>query len=251
MAEDAVILIVDDELEICELVSMYLAKEGYRTFYVHDGASAIQAVVQYQPDLILLDNLLPDLSGVEVCTELRQLVDTPILFMSCKGEEIDKVVALGIGGDDYIVKPFGLRELVARVKAHLRRREKMEPAHEVLQFGGLCIDMTNRCVWLNRQPIKLSGTEFDILLLLAQHPGVVFSAEDIFRHVWSVNVNEDVRTVVVHVSNLRKKIERNSAQPVFILTAWGTGYQFNSVWAQRGPEKSPARKQETICSKII
>lgn len=246
---DTVILIVDDELEICELVSMYLTKEGYRAIYVHDGVSAIQAAVQHQPDLILLDNLLPDLSGVEVCAQLRQIVDSPILFMSCKGEESDKVIALGIGGDDYIVKPFGLRELVARVKAHLRRRAKAEIAHEILQFGSLCIDITSRNVWHNRQAIKLSGTEFDILLLLAQNPGIIFSAEDIFRKVWSVNVNEDVRTVVVHVSNLRKKIENNSTQPAYILTAWGTGYQFNSIWARRGPGRSLSGKREQLAAR--
>lgn len=243
MAE-TVILIVDDELEICELVSMYLSKEGYRTLSVHDGVSAVQAAVQYQPDLILLDNLLPDLNGVEVCAQLRQLVDAPILFMSCKGEESDKVIALGIGGDDYLVKPFSLREMVARVKAHLRRRNKVEKAHEILQYGSLCIDITSRCVWHNRHLVKLSGTEFDILVLLARNPGIIFSAEDIFRKVWSVDVNEDVRTVVVHVSNLRKKIENNSTQPTYILTAWGTGYQFNSVWAQRGLGRTPARKRE-------
>lgn len=246
---DTFILIVDDELEICELVSMYLEKEGYRTAYVHDGISAIQAAIRYQPDLILLDNLLPDLSGVEVCTQLRRLMDIPILFMSCKGEESDKVIALGMGGDDYIVKPFGLRELVARVKAHLRRSEKLELTNEVLQFGSLCIDITSRSVWRNRVQIKLSGTEFDILLLLALNPGVVFSAEDIFRKVWSAHVNEDVRTVIVHVSNLRKKIESSPTQPVYILTAWGTGYQFNSIWTQRGLGRSMAEKREQFAAR--
>lgn len=240
-----VILIVDDEVEICELVSLYLAKEGYRTFCVHDGISAIQAAMEYQPDLILLDNVLPDLSGVEVCAQLRRLMDVPILFMSCKGEESDKVVALGIGGDDYIVKPFGLREVVARIKAHLRRKEKLQLANKVLRYGSLCIDTASRCVWLNQKKIKLSGTEFDILLLLAQHPGMVFSAEDIFRRVWSAQANEDVRTVTVHVSNLRKKIETNPAHPAYILTAWGTGYQFNRIWTQSKAGKSlPEERQE-------
>ena len=240
---------MDDELELCELVSMYLTKEGYRTLCVHSGIDAIQAAILHQPDLILLDNVLPDLSGVEVCTQLRRHVDIPVLFMSCKGEESDKVIALGIGGDDYIVKPFGLRELVARIKAHLRRRETRKLDQDVFQFGSLRIDVSRRSAWIDQRLIKLSGTEFDILLLLAQNPGVVFSAEDIFRNVWSVNVNEDVRTVIVHVSNLRKKIEKNSAQPAYILTAWGTGYQFNSVWAQRVPGTPLAGKRDHFAEK--
>lgn len=229
---DAVILIVDDEVEICELVSMYLSQEGYQTPCVHDGPSAIQAAMEDQPDLILLDNLLPGLDGVEVCSRLRRYTNAPILFMSCKGEETDKIIALGVGGDDYIVKPFSPRELVARVKAHLRRH-KQSTYRDVLQFGDLRIDITIRSVFSNGKRIKLSGTEFDILLLLAQQPGVVFGTEEIFRKLWSVDDLEDTRTVLVHISNLRKKIEIDPSQPAYILTVWGIGYQFNRVWARQ------------------
>lgn len=232
---NAVILIVDDEVEICELVSMYLQQEGYETPCVHDGVGAMAAVVRYQPDLILLDNVLPGLSGVEVCAGLRQHTDAPILFMSCRGEETDKVVALGVGGDDYIVKPFSPRELVARVKAHLRRR-RQTAARDVWQFGDLRIDIVNHAVSVGGKKIKLSGTEFDLLFLLAQQPGVVMRTDDIYRRLWSASDLEDTRTVLVHISNLRKKIESDPSSPSYILTVWGVGYQFNPIWADRtGP----------------
>ena len=227
----AIVLIVDDEVEICELVSMYLHAEGCLTHSVHDGAGAVKAVEELRPDLILLDILMPGIDGVEACSRIRAISDAPIIFMSCREEDTDKVIALGVGGDDYLVKPFSMRELVARVKAHLRRRIG-DFGKKQLVFGVLKIDLLHHSVTVDGKKIKLSGKEFEILELLAQHPGEVWSPERIFQKLWSQEHNADARTVLVHISNLRKKIERDSTQPNYILTVWGDGYQFNSAWAK-------------------
>ena len=227
----AVVLIVDDEVEICELVSMYLNAEGCLTYSVHDGAGAVKAVAELHPDLILLDILMPGIDGVEACSRIRAISDAPIIFMSCREEDTDKVIALGVGGDDYLVKPFSMRELVARVKAHLRRRMD-DFGKKQLVFGVLKIDLLHHSVTVDGKKIKLSGKEFEILELLAQQPGEVWSPERIFQKVWSREHNADARTVLVHISNLRKKIEHDSTQPNYIWTVWGDGYQFNSAWAK-------------------
>jgi len=223
------VLIVDDEVEICDLLTMYLNREGYRTCSVYDGIRAVEEAVRIQPNIILLDVLLLGMDGIEVCAQLRRHTEVPILFISCKGEDDDKIVALGVGGDDYIVKPFSPREVVARVKAHLRRYCKSSRIDEI-KFDTLRINELNRTVHIDNAFINLSNTEFDILLLLAQNPGVVYSAEEIYRRLWVMDDMEDTRTVLVHISNLRKKIDVDLTQSRYILTIWGKGYKFNDRW---------------------
>lgn len=225
---DVMVLVVDDEHEICDLLQMYLEQEGYRVHCVHDGIAALDAVSQFQPDIILLDILLPKLGGIEVCSHLRRQNDVPILFISCKGEDVDKIIALGIGGDDYVVKPFSPREVVARVKALMRRRRQLLAPNEIV-YGNLRIDLSGRIVYAKGKKVRLSGTEFELLCLLARNPGVIYSAEEIFRKLWVNEPIEDTRTVMVHISNLRKKIESEPARPNCIITVWGAGYKFNGA----------------------
>ncbi|MDF2724355.1 MAG: response regulator transcription factor [Paenibacillus sp.] len=224
------VLIVDDENEIGELICLYLAKEGYQTLTVFDGYSALDMVEKHKPELIILDIQLPGLDGFEVCLELRKKTKAPILFLSCKGEDVDKILALGVGGDDYITKPFSPGELVARVKAHLRRsRMLFEPvAAEVdLRYGDLMIDPKSFTVTLRGESISLSAKEYQLLLLLAKNPDRVFSLDQLFTQIWESPSIGDPRTVIVHISNVRKKIEDDPSHPTYILTIRGGGYKFN------------------------
>lgn len=226
------ILIVDDEPEISQLLSLYLAKEGFEVSCVTEGSFAIEAVRREKVDFIIMDVLLPGLDGIEVCTELRKMTDVPIVFLSCRDEDIDKVMGLVAGGDDYITKPFSPRELVARVKAHLRRYRMVSAAKEKgrpssLRYEGLEIDLESCEVKVKGEPVYLSHKEFELLSLLAQNPDRVFSADELFEKLWKMQSFGDIRTVMVHISNLRKKIEHNPAAPEFILTVRGAGYKFS------------------------
>lgn len=225
------VLVVDDEAEISQLVSLYLAKEGYDVIVAGDGAQAIDAVRRTKVDFVILDVLLPDLNGIEVCTELRKMTDVPVVFLSCRDEDMDKVMGLVAGGDDYMTKPFSPRELVARVKAHLRRYRMVSAAKEkgrppALRYDGLEIDLESCNVSVRGEPVHLSHREFELLSLLAQNPDRVFSADEIFEKLWKMQSFGDIRTVMVHVSNLRKKIEQNPAAPEYVLTVRGAGYKF-------------------------
>lgn len=226
------ILIVDDEPEISQLLSLYLTKEGFEVSSATDGRQAIDSVSRERIDLIILDVLLPGLDGIEMCAELRKMTDVPIVFLSCRGEDIDKVMGLVAGGDDYVTKPFSPRELMARVKAHLRRYRMVSAAKErgnpqSLRYAGLDIDLAACEVRINDRPVYLSHKEFELLSLLAQNPDRVFSADELFENLWKMQSFGDIRTVMVHMSNLRKKIERNPAAPEYILTVRGAGYKFN------------------------
>jgi DNA-binding response OmpR family regulator len=224
------ILIVDDELEIGELICLYLAKEGYQTLTAYDGYGAIDIVDKQKPDLIILDIQLPDLDGFEVCLELRKRTKAPILFLSCKSDDLDKILGLGVGGDDYITKPFSPGEMVARVKAHLRRSRMLfetVPAEHDLQYGELTIEPKSFTVSLRGEPVPLSAKEYQLLLLLAKNPDRVFSLDQLFTQVWESPSIGDPRTVMVHISNIRKKIENDPARPNYILTVRGGGYKFN------------------------
>jgi DNA-binding response OmpR family regulator len=230
------VLIVDDEPEISQLLSLYLTKEGYEVTCVTDGSAAIDTVRREEVSFIILDVLLPGLDGIEVCTELRKLTDVPIVFLSCRDEDIDKVMGLVAGGDDYITKPFSPRELVARVKAHLRRYRMVSAAREqgrpsTIRYEGLEIDLDSCEVKVRGEVVYLSHKEFELLSLLAQNPDKVFSADDLFEKLWKMQSFGDIRTVMVHISNLRKKIERNPAAPEYILTVRGAGYKFNGSLA--------------------
>lgn len=226
------ILIIDDELEISELLELYLKQSGFQTICTDNGQDALKLARSHNPDLIILDVLLPDLDGIEICHELRKFTNIPIIFLSCKSEDMDKILGLTVGGDDYLTKPFSPGELVARVKAHLRRNRLINgPKHQEesqLSFPGLVIDMVSHVVFVNDQPVILSAKEFKLLVLLAQNPNRVFSIEQIFQSVWNSVSFGDNRTVMVHISNLRKKVEPDPSNPQFILTIKGVGYKFNT-----------------------
>jgi DNA-binding response OmpR family regulator len=224
------ILIVDDEPTIVEVVGLYLQREGYRVMTAADGAAALLLVEQQRPDLVVLDLMLPGLSGLEVTKRLRAGGALPIIMLTARGEEADRVVGLELGADDYVTKPFSARELVARVKAVLRRsRPEAAPAEQAvstaLAIGGLRLDSSARTVSLDGQPINLTVREFDLLQFLMRHPDQVFTREQLLDNVWGYTFASDMGTVTVHIRRLREKIERDPANPVFLQTIWGVGYK--------------------------
>ncbi|MCS7459526.1 response regulator transcription factor [Paenibacillus doosanensis] len=225
------ILIVDDEPEIIELIRLYLAKEGYEIISTDNGPSALDYMERYKPDMVILDILLPGMDGIEICRQIRRNYHIPILFISCKSEDMDIILGLSIGGDDYVTKPFSPSQLVARVKAHLRRKQLLDQQKEEsqqLSFPGLEIDLISRNVWVNGSIAPLSSKEFDLLALMAKKPNKVVPIEQLYQMAWGVDSNGDTRTLLVHISNLRKKIEPNPTEPVFVQTVRGVGYKFNS-----------------------
>lgn len=228
------ILVVEDEPALQETLIYSLQKQGYQVKSALDGEEAIQSAREFQPDLIILDIMLPVFDGFEVCRILRQEMNTPILMLTARDDEIDRVIGLELGADDYITKPFSMRELMARVKAQLRRvrliREERETegslGKETVRFGNLTLDLTRREVLLAEQPISLKPKEFDLLLFLARHRGHVLSRELILERVWGWDFSGGSRTVDVHVRWLREKIEPDPASPVRIVTVRGAGYRF-------------------------
>lgn len=231
------ILIVDDDEDIRELVEMYLRKNNFRVITAADGTAVLDLITTDHPDLIILDVLMPGLDGFEVCQAIRKETDVPILFLSAKESDIDKILGLGVGGDDYMTKPFSPAELVARIKAHLRRNrtllnKKTATAHNgtphVLKFPNLEIDLHSYVVRVNGSPVTLPAKEFHLLSLLARHPNRVFSVGELFESVWGADSLGDNRTVMVHISNLRKKIEPDHTNPRYISTVRGIGYKFNN-----------------------
>lgn len=224
------ILIVDDEVEIVELIGLYLRKEGYRVVSSHSGAEALSLLETHQPDLIILDILLPEIDGIEVCRRIRLTHHTPVIFLSCKNEDMDVILGFSIGGDDYMTKPFSPGQLVARVKAHLRRNQLAQLKEETpqLSFPGLEIDLLSRSVRLNGTFVPISSKEFDLLIHLAKATGRVIPLEQLYKMTWGADSNGDTRTLLVHISNLRKKIEPNPSEPRYIVTVRGIGYKFNA-----------------------
>lgn len=230
------ILIVEDELALQETLAYNLKKEGYDVESVGDGRMALEAARKIKPDLIVLDIMLPEMDGFEVARILRKETATAILMLTARDDEIDRVVGLEVGADDYLTKPFSMRELLARVKAQLRRarllREEMgqgkplEPRHEVLKFDNLTINLTRREVTLDDAPIQLKPKEYDLLLFFAEHPRQMLSREFILERVWGWDYIGDSRTVDVHVRWLRQKIEVNASEPKRIVTVRGGGYRF-------------------------
>ncbi|HEX8991014.1 MAG TPA: response regulator transcription factor [Anaerolineales bacterium] len=229
------ILVVEDELSLRETLAYNLKKEGYAVETAADGRSALEAARRLKPDLLVLDVMLPELDGFEVARTLRKEMTTAILMLTARDDEIDRVVGLEMGADDYLTKPFSMRELMARVKAQLRRtrliREEMgkpggAAAHEQLSFRGLVIDQTRREVRLDNAPLQLKPKEYELLLFLAQHRGQMLSREFILERVWGWDFIGDSRTVDVHVRWLRQKIEVNASKPERIITVRGGGYRF-------------------------
>jgi DNA-binding response OmpR family regulator len=222
------ILLVDDEQSIQTLLSYPLRKDGYHVTSAQDGREALQRFDEARFDLVILDLMLPKLDGVEVCRQLRSRSQVPIIMLTAKGSETDKVAGLEVGADDYITKPFSMREFRSRVKAALRRsRMGIEPpADEAIESGDLTIDFDRRMVTLREEEIKVTYVEFEILGALARSPGRVLSRETLLEHVWGDSEYRDPRTVDVHIRHLREKIEQEPKEPEFLFTVRGVGYRF-------------------------
>ena len=226
------ILIIDDERAITDLIKHYLNKEAFQVFSAYNGSEALETIAQDKPDLILLDIMLPDIDGIELCLSIRKVSDAPIIFLSCKSEELDKILALSVGGDDYLTKPFLPGELIARIKAHLRRNRLLKHSREqeqIIHYPNLEINLGSREVFSYGELVNLSAKEFDILAILIQNPKRVYSMEQLYQMVWKTeSLDGDSRTIMVYISNIRKKIEIDPANPKYILNVRGVGYKFNS-----------------------
>lgn len=230
----ATILVVDDEPNIREVVGLYLRREGHTVIEAADGDAALALARLHQPDLIVLDLMLPKLPGLEVCRRLQAERRVPVIMLTARGEEDDRIIGLGLGADDYVVKPFSPRELAARVEAVLRRvhsaaaSEPAGSAVQALELEGLRIDPNTREVLVDGRPISLTVREFDLLWYLASHPERVFTRDHLMDAVWGYAFAADTSTVTVHIRRLREKIEHDPSQPRFLLTVWGVGYKFSS-----------------------
>jgi len=225
------ILIVEDEKNIAELERDYLAANGYESDICNDSVSALSYFNENNYSLILLDVMLPGVDGFEVCKQIRKKSDIPILFVSAKKEDIDKIRGLWLGADDYIVKPFSPSELVARVHAHIARYERLTAKgegkeHEQISIGHLNIDINARRVFINKSEVTLTNKEFDLLLFLSSNPNIVFSKDDLFNKIWGFDALGETSTVTVHINRIRDKIEEDSSNPQYIETVWGVGYRF-------------------------
>lgn len=226
------ILIVDDDMNIAELISLYLTKECFDTLMVHDGEEAISNFATYKPNLILLDLMLPGIDGYEVCREIRKTSSVPIIMLSAKGEIFDKVLGLELGADDYIIKPFDSKELVARVKAVLRRfhpttsatPESTDQKGDYVEYKDLIINLSNYSVLYYDQNIEMPPKELELFYFLASHPNQVFTREQLLDHIWGYEYIGDTRTVDVHIKRLREKIKDHTAWG--LSTVWGIGYKF-------------------------
>jgi len=225
--EDRPILVVEDEAIVSEVVARYLRREGFRVKVAADGAAALALAAADEPRLVVLDLMLPDMDGLEVCRQLRARGSVPILILTAKGAEADEVLGLGLGADDYISKPLRPGALVARVKALLRRGAALDGAagQGELHYDGLSIDPRARRVTHDGAPLALTAKEFDLLLFLARHPGAVFSRAQLLDQVWDYTFVGDGSTVTVHVRRLREKIESDPLHPRYIKTVWGVGYK--------------------------
>jgi two-component system alkaline phosphatase synthesis response regulator PhoP len=227
----ATILVVDDEQSILNIVTAYLRAEGYTVHTAGDGPGGLKAARALKPDLLILDIMLPGMDGIDLLTQLRRESDVYVIMLTAKSEETDKVIGLSVGADDYLTKPFSARELVARVKAALRRygHSSSLPESEVLIFRRLRIDVGARRVWKDDEPVDLTAIEFDLLHALAEHRGRVLSREQLLQRVWGHDFYGEDRVVDVHLGHVRKKIEADPASPEFIITVRGVGYRFEDV----------------------
>lgn len=225
------ILIIEDEEAIAELERDYLEQAGFQVEIVTDGRTGLQRAVRSGCDLIVLDLMLPGIDGFEICRRVRETSNVPILVVSARKDDIDKVRGLGLGADDYITKPFSPSELTARVRAHLARYERLvgsraQRESDVIEIRGLRIDKTARRVYKNGEEIAFTNREFEVLAFLAQHPNRVFTKNELFKAIWDMDAVNGVATVTVHVKKIREKIEVSSSNPQYIETIWGIGYRF-------------------------
>ena len=224
------ILIVEDEEAIADLEKDYLELSGFDVEIEHDGSLGLERALNEEFDLYVLDLMLPGVDGFEICKKIREVKNTPILMVSAKKDDIDKIRGLGLGADDYVTKPFSPSELVARVKAHLARYERLigttAQENDVIEIRGIRIDKTARRVWVNNEEKQFTTKEFDLLTFLAEHPNHVFSKDELFSRIWNMESIGDISTVTVHIKKIREKIEFDTAKPQYIETIWGVGYRF-------------------------
>lgn len=224
------ILIVEDEVAIADLEKDYLELSDFTVDICNTGDEGLEAALKGNYDLVILDLMLPGLDGFEVCRRIREEKDIPILMVSAKKDDIDKIRGLGLGADDYMTKPFSPSELVARVKAHMARYERLvgtqKPQNEMVEIRGIRIDKTARRVYVDGVERTFTTKEFDLLTFLAEHPNHVFTKDELFREIWDMDSIGDIATVTVHIKKIREKIEKDSSKPEYIETIWGVGYRF-------------------------
>lgn len=223
-------MIIEDEVSIAELEKDYLELSGFEVDMEHSGDTGLEKALKKDFDLIILDLMLPGIDGFEICRRIREKKNIPVLMVSAKKEDIDKIRGLGMGADDYITKPFSPSELVARVKAHLARYERLigsaVRSNEIIEIRGLKIDKTARRVYVNGEEKAFTTKEFDLLTFLAENPNHVFKKEELFNKIWDMESLGDIATVTVHIKKIREKIELNTSKPQYIETIWGVGYRF-------------------------
>ena len=228
------VIIIEDEVDIAELIELHLDDLNCETEMYHNGREGYEAVLKNNPDLIILDVNLPEMNGLDICRRQRaEKVNIPLLMLTARSEEIDKILGLETGADDYLTKPFGVRELIARVKALFRRVEietqSDNTENEIISFKKLSIDKNKRKVLVNAKRVELTPKEFELLYLLASHPGVTYDRKDLLNLVWSYDFEGYEHTVNSHINRLRSKIETDPNNPDYVLTTWGVGYRFNDV----------------------
>ena len=224
------ILIIEDESTIAELEKDYLELSGFEVEISNDGRNGLEKALSEDYNLIILDLMLPSLDGFEICKHVREEKNTPIIMVSAKKDDIDKIRGLGLGADDYMTKPFSPSELVARVKAHLARYERLVTCaveeNKIVEIRGIKIDTTARRIWVNGEEKSFTTKEFDLLTFLASHPNRVYTKEELFSEIWDMESIGDIATVTVHIKKIREKIEFDTSKPQYIETIWGVGYRF-------------------------
>lgn len=224
------ILIIEDEIEIADLEKDYLELSGFQVAIAHDGTRGLAMALSEEYDLIILDLMLPGMDGFEVCRTIRERKNIPIIMVSAKKDDIDKIRGLGLGADDYMTKPFSPSELVARVKAHMARYDRLVGSqikvNDIIEIRGIRIDKTARRVYVDDVEKAFTTKEFDLLTFLAENPNRVFTKEELFREIWDMESIGDIATVTVHIKKIREKVEYDTAKPQYIETIWGVGYRF-------------------------
>ncbi|WP_066713559.1 response regulator transcription factor [Clostridium sp. Marseille-P299] len=224
------ILIIEDEVAIAELEKDYLELSGYDVTIENSGDAGLERALQEEFDLLILDLMLPNVDGFEICKQVRAVKNIPVIMVSAKKDDIDKIRGLGLGADDYMTKPFSPSELVARVKAHLARYERLigsgAKENEIIEIRGIKIDKTARRVYVNGEEKTFTTKEFDLLSFLAENPNHVYTKEELFQEIWDMESIGDIATVTVHIKKIREKIEANTSKPQYIETIWGVGYRF-------------------------
>ncbi len=224
------ILIVEDEVAIAELEKDYLELSGFEVSMEHSGDTGLEMALKEDFDLIILDLMLPKVDGFEICRQIREVKNIPVILVSAKKDDIDKIRGLGLGADDYMTKPFSPSELVARVKAHMARYERLigsnAKENEIIEIRGIRIDKTARRVYIDGEERTFTTKEFDLLTFLAENPNHVYTKEELFQKIWDMDSIGDIATVTVHIKKIREKIEVNTSKPQYIETIWGVGYRF-------------------------